>query len=1679
MKSPINRNAPFGVKLLSLVIIITITFTLSVNLRTLAQEQRESSRGSMMQAARLTEDTKAPANRSAQVQNDGDISATTPDDSTSANNTAPSTNLVTVTSYPFTSATGVSLDDMSTGTTQLVGASQDDTASSVTNIGFDFWYDGTRATQFSVNANGLMRLGATQVSTGFSNSLGTTTDAPKIGAYWDDQCTGANGKIHFKVTGSAPNRKLIAEWQNMQITRGAGCSGNGNGTYQVWLFETTGVIQFVYGSIQAAAAADGGYSVGLQSGAATNFASVTTTGSSVSYATANNTQTNAIASGTSYSFTPNIPLAPSGLNFTGTSAIATTLNWTDNSSNEVGFVIYRSTDGGTTYSFLAQTAANATSFTDSTLAPSSTYFYQVQAVTEGARSSAITNNVTTNAAGNIASTAAGGNWSSTGTWVGGIVPTANDNVTIADGATVTVEVAANAYTIAVGTGGSASILQFEQTTARTLTVGNNMTIAGNGTVRSNLAGTVTGHILSVTGDLTNNGVLDLSTNANTAGAGLIFTGATNNTFGGTGGTTDIRILTINKGTSFANVLEITASNFTVQGTTVDGTPMAFLSLANGTLKVSGTFTMAGRVFTAAAYTIGTTAGFWLNNPNFTVSAQNGSPAQNGLLRISQGTFNVGTAAGNSMTPGAGASITIEGGAMNVAGRLSSTTNSGISYTQSGGTLKVSTAGNTSSSNPSFGFETGAIFTMSGGTIILQLRSTGGTPLDYSMFGTFSITGGTLQVGNASTLAASSFVMRGGAPTMLVDNSTAGRSVLINGANSLSIFGNLTLNTGTTLSQTSTGSVVMSGNTSQPGNVVNNGTISNASATGSNRVQFFGAFGQQTYSGSGTFGSGTTPYAGVGISNTNGVSITAPMTLTRVNLFNGVVTGANNLTFGNGGASSTLIQIGQTGGAVPGGMLDAAPTFSTGSGGHTVLYLQESVARTTGFEIPPAGTIANATVDNTNGVNLSGNLNIATTLTLNNGNFTVGANTLTLNSAPAGTATNLSANNTSSLVFNGTTAINVPSSIAQLNNFTLNNVSGSTLQANLTIQGALTLSNGALNLGGKILELDGSVSTVSGTLTGGGTSAMVFGGGGAVTMPGVTGGLQSLTLNRAGTVTLGAPVAVTGSLNLTAGQLNNSSNNVTLSNGALITRDINGLISNAPIFGTTVDVQYVSALTISTGPELPTSAAVLRDLTNTGNGTVSLTTSATVNGTLNLSGNNFVTGPNVLTVASGAAINRTNTSYVDGTLARGFASATSLGYPIGGGIYAPVTVNALSGTFPATLAISTANSPIPGLVSGQSLGRQWVFGQSGIAKATLAFSYAPTDVPNTANPALFRVVRKMTTDQRFIFPNGATDNVNEGGNTATATAVTMPASGGFFSVTQSDAPGFRVGDPRPYETFDFDGEDARTDVSVWNGTTRNWTIINSLTSAQRVHEDWGSSDLGDKLCPGDYDGDGRTDLCVWRPSEGNWYIIRSSNDTILVKNWGDVNDRIVPGDYDGDGKTDFAVFRPSEGNWYVINSSNNTITVRGWGDANDKVVPADYDGDGKTDFAVFRPSEGNWYIINSGTNTTSIRSWGAATDQLVPGDYDGDGRADAAVYRPSEGNWYVVNSSNGSTTVRNWGASDDLLVPGDYDRDGLTDFAVFRPSEGNWYIINSSTDATSMVYLGSNGDVPVPSAYLPQ
>src|SRR5580765_5232390 len=165
-----------------------------------------------------------------------------------------------------------------------------------------------------------------------------------------------------------------------------------------------------------------------------------------------------------------------------------------------------------------------------------------------------------------------GAWSSPATWDAG-VPVATDDVVIGAGTTVTIDTTPITVNSLLVNG----TLQYDAV-VRAFTVTTNLSIAPGGTLQTNTVGAQTGHTLSVGGSLTNDGTLDLSTSANTSGARLTFTGAASNTFSGVGGTTNLRTLTINKGTSNANVLEITTSALSVQGTVVDGTPMAYLTI---------------------------------------------------------------------------------------------------------------------------------------------------------------------------------------------------------------------------------------------------------------------------------------------------------------------------------------------------------------------------------------------------------------------------------------------------------------------------------------------------------------------------------------------------------------------------------------------------------------------------------------------------------------------------------------------------------------------------------------------------------------------------------------------------------------------------------------------------------------------------------------------------------------------------------------------------------------------------------------------------------------------------------------------------------------------------------------------------------------------------------------------
>jgi titin len=72
------------------------------------------------------------------------------------------------------------------------------------------------------------------------------------------------------------------------------------------------------------------------------------------------------------------PAPPSGVTATALSPSSVRVDWTDNSSNESGFRVERSTNG-TSWLFVANTAANVTTSTSLYLTPNTTYYFRARA----------------------------------------------------------------------------------------------------------------------------------------------------------------------------------------------------------------------------------------------------------------------------------------------------------------------------------------------------------------------------------------------------------------------------------------------------------------------------------------------------------------------------------------------------------------------------------------------------------------------------------------------------------------------------------------------------------------------------------------------------------------------------------------------------------------------------------------------------------------------------------------------------------------------------------------------------------------------------------------------------------------------------------------------------------------------------------------------------------------------------------------------------------------------------------------------------------------------------------------------------------------------------------------------------------------------------------------------------
>jgi hypothetical protein len=342
-------------------------------------------------------------------------------------------------------------------------------------------------------------------------------------------------------------------------------------------------------------------------------------------------------------------------------------------------------------------------------------------------------------------------------------------------------------------------------------------------------------------------------------------------------------------------------------------------------------------------------------------------------------------------------------------------------------------------------------------------------------GTLSIDANTLSLADGSTITYNSGTITGGATSNLTIGTGTDFTLnsITGGLNNLTTARNLTLGADLTLAGAlsyGTTTYTVGANTLTLNGGAISGTSANFITSNSSNLVFGGS------STGVIIPSGVTSLNSLTINNTNGVTANSSISVANdIILTNGTLSlGTNNLNF-TGTTVCGAGQISATGGTVT----------ITGSANTNI----------------PKGTYYNLTINRTAGttVSMCGDITVSNLLTLTSGTLAIGLNTLTLNGpALTGTPTNLTSTSFSNLSFGGSsTGIFIPSSISSLNNLTINNSNGVSLNGALTVNNQLALTSGKLLLGSNNLTFADNAS-VSGTLS---ASNMIDIGTGSITKTG--------------------------------------------------------------------------------------------------------------------------------------------------------------------------------------------------------------------------------------------------------------------------------------------------------------------------------------------------------------------------------------------------------------------------------------------------------------------------------------------------------------------------------------------------------------------------------------------------
>ncbi len=964
----------------------------------------------------------------------------------------------------------------------------------------------------------------------------------------------------------------------------------------------------------------------------------------------------------------------------------------------------------------------------------------------------------------------------------------------------------------------------------TTTISRNTDVLGELTINSGAALDGETHTLTVSGDWTNNGTFTGNTGT------VIFNKNGNQAIAGTG-LNNFNLVKVDLGTSINNILEVTSTHFNA--------PDAFLTIVNGTFKMSGAFTFSNSFFVGPIYNIQPTSGFWLNNPNVTVTAQAGAVSVRGLLRLTQGTYNIGTGVDNSLVYVTGSSIIIEGGEMHIAGQLTrNNATQTTSYTQSGGILSVVEQGST---DPVFaGFDLGVVgssFNTSGGTIII--RNATSAPADFvNVSSITTVTGGILQIGDAGTIGSQTIRINTSRPigNLLVFNATA---QLI--SSSLNIVGDVTVQPGKILSANGL-------NLTLGGDWIDNGTFT----SGGNTVTFNGSGAEAITRTSGeTFTNLIINKTGGTLSLNNSVTVNNSFGLTQGTLaignniltLDGTVTGGGILTSEltgtvnyNQGSNGQNVLSGNYGNLVfndfnktlaSTGSIGISSTFTTGTAtGHTVTG--STIDFNGGSQNIPAFTYNNLTLSGSGTKTGSGIMTVEGNLINNSGIIFTGTTTLNLNGA---------VHTNDGTVSTGT--LSIGSGAVLTNNGTT--TSGSALS------GAGTFTQGSLG----ILNIDGTVTITTLNASSSGNTVNYTGSG--QTIKPVT--YYDLTLSGTGTPvitglsTINGNFTLAGTVSTTATTGINIGGNFTISSGtsfnaATFSHFLSGNLSNTGSF-----TAGTSTLTLNGSTSQSISGAAFNNLSIANSAGVLMQADETISGILALTNGALSIGAHTLNLNG-------NVSITAGSLAGGTTSNIVVSGITGAGINLPaVTLN--------NLTLNRANG---GTLSGDVT----INGTITISNGTLntdVHKIILTPTGSLSEVAGQPVVGTITTTRNVTatsgtesFGNIGTDillnGVAPGSTTITRKTGTTSSGNGhnsikrYFDITPTINTNLNAGFVFHYDSSELNGQNSNQlemyksidNGSTWNnyGGNVNTTLKTISLSGVNDFSRWTASDISNSL-----------------------------------------------------------------------------------------------------------------------------------------------------------------------------------------------------------------------------------------